>query len=94
VKSKQILEDKLGIKVDFLAWPFGIYNDYLEQQAEKAGYTMAFTIDAETANRSYRPMAQPRFMIVEPQTVKSFAAIANRASAKYQVARVNRDQTH
>ena len=35
--SKKVLEDKLGIKIDFLAWPFGIYDSYLEQQAAMAG---------------------------------------------------------
>src|SRR5438045_9393133 len=35
-ESREILEDKLGIKVDLLAWPFGIYDSYLEQQAVRA----------------------------------------------------------
>jgi len=82
VNSKKILEDKLGTKVTLLAWPFGIYDDYLEQEAAKAGYVMAFSIDARTANRSYRPMAQPRFMIIEGQSMKTFASIVNRATAK------------
>lgn len=62
---KKILEDKMGIKVTLLAWPFGIYNDYLENEATKAGYVMAFTIGYHTANRSFKPMEQPRFMIVD-----------------------------
>jgi peptidoglycan/xylan/chitin deacetylase (PgdA/CDA1 family) len=77
VNSKKVLDEKLHIQVTLLAWPFGIYNDYLEQQAKKAGYEMAFTIDAETANRGYKPMAQPRFMIVDGLTMKSFMRIAN-----------------
>jgi peptidoglycan/xylan/chitin deacetylase (PgdA/CDA1 family) len=85
VTSKQILEEKLGSKVTLLAWPFGIYDDYLEQEAAKAGYVMAFSIDARTANRSYRPMAQPRFMIVDGQTMKTFANIVMGASAKSSV---------
>lgn len=80
--SKKILEEKMGTKVIFLAWPFGIYDNYLEQQAAKAGYVMAFSIDARDANRNYRPMAQPRFMIVQGQTMKTFAAIANGAYSK------------
>jgi peptidoglycan/xylan/chitin deacetylase (PgdA/CDA1 family) len=77
VKSKKILDDKLNIHVTLLAWPFGIYNDYLEQQAAQAGYQMAFTIDAIPANRNYKPMAQPRFMIVDGLTMKTFERIAN-----------------
>jgi peptidoglycan/xylan/chitin deacetylase (PgdA/CDA1 family) len=85
VNSKKILEDKLNIKVTLLAWPFGIYDSYLEEQAKDAGYTMAFSIDAKTANRSYRPMAQPRFMIVDGLTMKSFTVIANEANYKLHV---------
>lgn len=79
VNSKKILEEKLGKQITLLAWPFGIYDDYLEQQAEKAGYVMAFSIDARPANRSYKPMAQPRFMIIEAQSMKTFEGIVNRA---------------
>ncbi len=75
--SKKILEEKMGTPISYLAWPFGIYNDYLEQAAKEAGYVMAFTIDAKRANKSYRPMAQPRFMIVEGLSVKTFQGIVN-----------------
>lgn len=80
VNSKKILEDKLGTKVTLLAWPYGIYDPYLEQEAAKAGYVMAFSIDDHTANRSYRPMSQPRFMLNESQSMKRFANIVNGAN--------------
>jgi peptidoglycan/xylan/chitin deacetylase (PgdA/CDA1 family) len=76
-KSKKILEDKLGKQITLLAWPFGIYDPYLEQAAENAGYVMAFSIDARKALKSDRPMAVPRYMIVEPLTMKSFAVKAD-----------------
>lgn len=79
VDSKKILEDKLGIKVTLLAWPFGIYDDYLKQEAANAGYDMAFSIDAVTANRNFNPMAQPRFMIIDGLSTKTFEAIVNGA---------------
>lgn len=75
--SKKVLEDKLGIKVTLLAWPFGIYNDYLKQEAAKANYTMAFSIDARHTEKSENPMSQPRYMIVVGQSMKTFAAIVN-----------------
>jgi len=75
--SKKILENKMGTKVIFLAWPFGIYNPYLEQAAAKAGYDRAFTIDAIPANKNHRAMAEPRYMIVDGLTPKTFEAIAN-----------------
>ncbi|MDR3478356.1 MAG: polysaccharide deacetylase family protein [Gammaproteobacteria bacterium] len=80
--SKTVLEDKLGTKITLLAWPFGIYDKYLEQQAAKAGYTMAFSIDARPANKNYRPMAQPRFMIIDALSMKTFAGIINGAKTK------------
>lgn len=85
-KSKKILEEKTGTKITLLAWPFGIYDDYLEQQAANAGYEMAFTIDARTANRSFTPMGQPRFMIIDGYTLQGFASIANQAKSKARIA--------
>lgn len=73
--SKKVLEDKLKTKIEFLAWPFGIYDNYLEQQAEKAGYAMAFTIDYRSASKIYRPMAEPRYMIVDSENMATFASI-------------------
>jgi len=75
--SKKILEDKLGTKVTLLAWPYGIYDDYLEQEAIKAGYIMAFSIDDRHTDKSENPMAQPRYMIVGAQSMKTFAVIMN-----------------
>lgn len=80
--SKKVLEEKLGTKVSYLAWPFGIYDAYLEKAAADAGYEMAFSIDARSANRNFRPMAQPRFMIVETQNMKTFAGIVKGANVK------------
>jgi peptidoglycan/xylan/chitin deacetylase (PgdA/CDA1 family) len=80
-KSKKILEEKMGKQITLLAWPFGIYDDYLEQHAAKAGYDMAFSIDYRSANKSYKPMAQPRFMIIEAQTMQTFTSIAKGATA-------------
>lgn len=77
VDSKKVLEDQLGTKIDLIAWPFGIYDDYLEQQAAKAGYAMAFTIDYRSASKIYRPTAQPRYMIVDSQNMGTFASIVN-----------------
>lgn len=74
-KSKKILEDKMGKQITVLAWPFGIYDSYLEQQAAKAGYIMAFSIDARHANKDENAMSQPRYMIVEGLSQKTFEAI-------------------
>ena len=74
-KSKAVLEKRLGTKVDLLAWPFGIYDDYLEKEAEKAGYVAAFSIDRRNADKSEKIMAQPRYLMQNGDGVKGFEAI-------------------
>jgi len=76
-KSKAVLEKKLGTKVDLLAWPFGIYDDYLEKEAAKAGYVVAFSIDRRFANKSENNMAQPRYLMTNGDGIKNFAAIVS-----------------
>jgi peptidoglycan/xylan/chitin deacetylase (PgdA/CDA1 family) len=63
VKSKAVLEQRLGGKVDLLAWPFGIHDDQLEQWAQAAGYVAAFTIERRPVTRSDKLMALPRFIV-------------------------------
>lgn len=72
VDSKKILEDKLGIKVTLLAWPFGNHNAYVEQQAKKAGYIMAFKVDEDCASRSDNLMMVPRYMVLPKHTMQTF----------------------
>lgn len=43
-RSKEVLEQNLGQRVDFLSYPFGRYDLHVEEQAEKAGYRSAYTI--------------------------------------------------
>jgi hypothetical protein len=61
--------------VDLLAWPFGIYDDYLEKEAAKAGYVVAFSIDRRFANKNEKMMAQPRYLMTNGDGIKNFAAI-------------------
>ncbi len=65
VKSKQVLEQQLSTRVDWLAWPFGIYDDELIRMAEDAGYTAAFTIERRLVSPSDRMMALPRFLMTD-----------------------------
>lgn len=83
IKSKHVIEKKLGTPVTLLAWPFGIHDAYLEKEAKNAGYTIAFSIAHRSADRAEKSMAMPRYMIVEGQTMKTFAAIVEgRAQGK------------
>jgi peptidoglycan/xylan/chitin deacetylase (PgdA/CDA1 family) len=75
LKSKAVLEKRLGGPVNLLAWPFGIYDDFLEKDAEKAGYVAAFSIDRRHATRSEKLMALPRYLMVNGDGLKGFEAI-------------------
>lgn len=65
VKSKAVLEQKLGGTIDLLAWPFGIHDEQLENWAKADGYKAAFTIERRRVTRSDRMMALPRFIVTD-----------------------------
>jgi peptidoglycan/xylan/chitin deacetylase (PgdA/CDA1 family) len=71
-KSKEKLEKNLGTKVDMLAWPFGIYDEELAQQASETGYVAAFTIARHHASTSDRMMALPRYLLTDNDKGRTF----------------------
>ncbi len=75
VKSKAVLEQRLGGKVDLLAWPFGIHDDQLAQWAQAAGYVAAFTIERRPVTRSDRIMALPRFIVTDLDRGNRFVSL-------------------
>jgi peptidoglycan/xylan/chitin deacetylase (PgdA/CDA1 family) len=50
--SKLFLEGLLKKKVDYIAYPFGTYNDATLQAAKEAGYTMALSMDQGWSNKN------------------------------------------
>jgi peptidoglycan/xylan/chitin deacetylase (PgdA/CDA1 family) len=74
-KSKNRLEKELGGTVDMLAWPFGIYDDYLLKMAVEAGYKATFTIEAHHATLRDSVMKLPRYLLINADQGKSFARI-------------------
>jgi peptidoglycan/xylan/chitin deacetylase (PgdA/CDA1 family) len=44
VGSKQLLEQKLGIKVNCFAVPYGFYNEHIKEVCRNAGYEAIFTV--------------------------------------------------
>jgi hypothetical protein len=75
VKSKTVLEQKFNIKVDELAWPFGIYDDQLMQWAQADGYVAAFTIDRRAVTRADKMMALPRSIVTDADRGARFEAL-------------------
>jgi peptidoglycan/xylan/chitin deacetylase (PgdA/CDA1 family) len=64
-KSKEVLEQRLGGHVDMLAWPFGIYDDELINNARQLGYIAGFTLERRHAGRSDNLMALPRYLMTD-----------------------------
>jgi peptidoglycan/xylan/chitin deacetylase (PgdA/CDA1 family) len=75
MKSRSVLEQRLGGRVDLLAWPFGIHDDQLEQWARSAGYVAAFTIERRPVTRSDRMMALPRFIVTDLDRGNRFVSL-------------------
>ena len=74
-KSKEKLGKELNVNVDMLAWPFGIYDDFLIAKAAEAGYTAAFTIDRHHANNFDNVMKIPRYLLNNADKGKVFEKI-------------------
>jgi len=75
IKSKMILEKKLGAKVDLLSWPFGIYDEELIAAARTAGYVAGFTLERRSASKSDDIMALPRYLMTDRMRGKAFESI-------------------
>ena len=60
-RSKQVLEDKLGQRVDFLSYPFGRYNRYVQKEAERLGYKGAYTLCSNSKQNDFHPFSQKRW---------------------------------
>jgi peptidoglycan/xylan/chitin deacetylase (PgdA/CDA1 family) len=71
-KAKDKLEKDLNTKVDLLAWPFGIYDEYLMGKAAEAGYVAAFSIERRPVRSTDNMMSLPRFLIENSNQGKSF----------------------
>ena len=74
-KSKEKLEKELNVRVNMLAWPFGIYDDDLIHNAKEAGYVATFTMERHSANTFDNVMALPRYLITNGETGRTFATI-------------------
>ncbi|SPP99771.1 Polysaccharide deacetylase [Candidatus Sulfobium mesophilum] len=74
-KSKERLEKELDVKVDMLAWPFGIYDDQLIRYAADSGYTAAFSIERRHAVSGDNVMKLPRYLMQNSDKGKVFEQI-------------------
>jgi len=63
-KSREKLDKELDVRVDMLAWPFGIYDDDLIQKAMETGYVATFTMERHPASHLDKVMALPRYLMI------------------------------
>jgi len=85
-KSKDRLQAQLGGEIDMLAWPFGIYDDYLLKKAAEAGYKATFTIEAHAAGPRDQVIKLPRYLLINADQGKAFAQIVSGQASKRNIA--------
>jgi len=61
--SRRALQDILGHPVYYFAYPFGAFNATVEAALRAAGFTMAYTTQAGTAESTAAPLAMPRIHV-------------------------------
>lgn len=71
-ESKRILEKEAGKKVQFLAYPYGDYDDQVATAAGKAGYTAALTCDFGRVKKGSDPLRMKRFVIDDKMDFAAF----------------------
>lgn len=85
-KSRDKLEKELGGKVDMLAWPFGIYDDYLLGKAAANGFIATFSIERRHAGANDSVMKLPRYLLINSDQGKAFAQVLAGTAPKRDIA--------
>jgi len=80
VQSKRELEQKLGVKVEGLAYPGGHVDETLKALARKAGYRWAAVVNPEPITVSVDLYALPRYGVSSETTVAALKAWVTKQS--------------
>lgn len=86
VKSRKKLEHEVGGSVDLLAWPFGIYDDYLLKKAREVGYIATFSIERRNSTAKEKITILPRYLLVNADSGKAFEQLLRGNAVKRDVA--------
>jgi peptidoglycan/xylan/chitin deacetylase (PgdA/CDA1 family) len=62
-QSKKTIEERLNRPVEFLAWPYGVFNLDLERAAVEAGYSAAFVVGGRPARAGGDLFDLPRIVV-------------------------------
>jgi peptidoglycan/xylan/chitin deacetylase (PgdA/CDA1 family) len=71
-QSRRILEKETGRKVQFLAYPYGDYDDRVAEASARAGYTAALTCDFGRVKKGSDPLRMKRFVIDDRMDFAAF----------------------
>jgi peptidoglycan/xylan/chitin deacetylase (PgdA/CDA1 family) len=71
-ESKRILEKASGKKVQYLAYPYGDYDEHVAAAAGKAGYEAALTCDFGRVKKGSDPLKMKRFVIDDKMDFAAF----------------------
>ena len=71
-QSRRILEKETGRKVQFLAYPYGDYDDRVAVASAKAGYKAALTCDFGRVRKGSDPLRMKRFVIDDRMDFAAF----------------------
>ena len=74
-RSKEVLQQRLGVNVDVIAWPLGVYDEELLHTAIDAGYVAGVTLDRRVSTASDPIMALPRFLVTDAASGREFAVL-------------------
>jgi peptidoglycan/xylan/chitin deacetylase (PgdA/CDA1 family) len=81
--SKQLIEQKLGVRVNCFAVPYGFHNDHIREVVMKAGYEALFTVYGQVVTM-HTPLNSVGRYLMEANKPKTFtdalAAIATTAT--------------
>jgi peptidoglycan/xylan/chitin deacetylase (PgdA/CDA1 family) len=95
VGSKQLLEQKLGIKVNCFAVPYGFYNEHIKEVCRNAGYEAIFTVYGQPITFNSPANSLGRYLIeankpkVFTDAVKLIGTSAGGAAAVAEVGATN-----
>lgn len=81
VRSKSVLEERLGFPVTLMAWPYGIHDPDLEQAAARAGYTASFAYAGGLALPTSDLFAIPRIPVSNYAQGSAYASMLGDAPA-------------
>ena len=96
VDSKNTLEQKLDIKIDTLAYPYGVFNPKVVSLTKAAGYRSAFTIGTRpipyVGEKPTDMWTVPRIMVNRGDSLQLWASRMNTPAPKKQVVKVKKQK--